>query len=216
MANLLWLRKLHCRSASGRMRIRLVAGHSGVIGSECRLGFKHTQLQQQPREIVDPDLPRDSAFREKKQECAADFKLFSGRCQAAEIAPLRSCHPCELYSTVSIYQQVLSQALYVGKGREPFFVDVLNRVPAFDFAPDRAFHLSIGCMILRECQMIMPVPNRIPSRKKLGNFPGSHEFTSFLVGDVFQKHTNNFGDSHHNLEIMRSRMVHGLKISRLW
>ena len=132
------------------IRDRIAPARSGFFGSKCRLGFKYAKLQQHPREFVDPDLARDLVAHKEKQKRAADFESLSGRRKAAEITLLRSYHFYELYRPASINQQMLCLILYIGKGRKPFLIEVLDCGTAFDFAADRAVHVSIFCMIRRE------------------------------------------------------------------
>jgi hypothetical protein len=63
-----------------------------------------------------------------------------------------------------------------------------------------AFHFSIFGVILRERCETMMLPDCIPSGEKSENLLRSLDPTSFQWRDL-QKHTNNFGDSHHNLAI---------------
>jgi hypothetical protein len=66
-----------------------------------------------------------------------------------------------------------------------------------------AFHFSIFGVILRERRETMMLPDCFPSGEKSGNLLRSHDPTSFRWRDC-QKHTNNFGDSHHNLAFAAS------------
>jgi hypothetical protein len=98
---------------------------------------------------------------------------------------------------------MLCPVFYIGKGRKPPFIDVLNCIVAFDGTAYGALHLAVNGVILRERRKIVAIPGFISPGKKTHNLLAGHDPKSLLYAKTLEQGKESAPGSSHRGPLSR-------------